>query len=97
MPVTRRELNISMLIYEVVITISAIVILSTSMSVAVLIDSGMKLFTRVICNIVFTSITAYFILEFLFVLQHLYDFLDWIRSKIFFFYAPWPHYFTMYT
>ena len=67
MPVTRRELNISMLIYEVVITISAIVILSTSMSVAVLIDSGMKLFTRVICNIVFTSITAYFILEFLFV------------------------------
>lgn len=63
MPVSKHEVNIAMLIFEIVLGLIIVTILSASMVFALLIRNGMTFFTRIICNVYFICIFSFFLLE----------------------------------
>lgn len=71
LPVTKKEINTAILFYEMSITIMIVMGLCLSMSLAVIISNGIVLITRIICNIIFSSITVYFLLEFVYAVLNL--------------------------
>lgn len=63
MPVTQKERNTAILVYEMSMTLLLVMILSSVMSVAALLHNGIGMLPRVICNVLFLGITAFFALE----------------------------------
>jgi hypothetical protein len=63
MPVTRKEKNLAVLVFEIVTAIGIVLLLSMSMIIALILRDGTAFFARIICNILFNCVTIYFVFE----------------------------------
>lgn len=66
MPVTKKEKNISILIFEICTVLVVVLIFSSAMIIALIARDGSSFITRIICNILFNCVTIYFVFEFLY-------------------------------
>lgn len=82
LPSSKREINIALLIFEILIAIIIVTFMSSSLVFALIYKYGVIFIYRIICNIYFTSITWYLILELVYsILISIFDFFDLDRLK----------------
>lgn len=74
MPVTNKEKNFAVLTFEIIIALALVLILSSSMIIALICRNGVFFLTRMCCNILFTCVTEYFVFELMYLI------LGWICS-----------------
>lgn len=74
MPVTNKEKNLAVLVFEILIALALVFILSSSMIIALICRNGVFFLTRMCCNILFTCVTEYFLFELAYLI------LGWICS-----------------
>lgn len=83
LPVSRKELNVALLVFELVLALSTILLLSSSMVLALIAKYGTYFLPRIACNIYFLSITIYLCLELFYaVLNAFFDFCNLAQIKI---------------
>ena len=63
MPVTRQELNISLLFFEMILSLILVTMLSSAMVLSLIIRDGTVFASRLICNVFFPSVTVYLIFQ----------------------------------
>ena len=63
MPVSRREKNLAVLVFEIVTALGLVLFFSSSMIIALVIRNGVFFLPRIICNILFQCVTIYFLFE----------------------------------
>ncbi|MCR5640880.1 MAG: hypothetical protein K6G04_05940 [Lachnospiraceae bacterium] len=63
MPVTRKEKNLAVLVFEIITALSVVLLLSCSMIIALIVRDGAEFLTRIVCNILFNCVTIYFVFE----------------------------------
>ena len=82
LPVSRSEINISLLCFEVLIAIITISIISSSLIIALSIKYGLTFITKMICNTYLSGITWYIVLELIYsILILILDFFDLKKLK----------------
>lgn len=68
-PVTKREIRAALLVFELLIALMVILVVSAPIVLSLLYQYGLSFFQRILYNILFMSTTLYLILDFIYVLM----------------------------
>lgn len=82
LPVTGKEINLAVLIFEILLSLVFMIIVSASLVISLIAKYGVIFIPRILCNIVFTGIITYLVLEcFYAILSYLIDILKLKKMK----------------
>lgn len=82
LPVTGKEINLAVLIFEILLSLVFMIIVSASLVISLIAKYGVIFIPRILCNIVFTGIITYLVLEcFYAILSYLIDILKLKKNE----------------
>lgn len=72
MPVSGKEKNLAVLVFEIITALSVVLVLSSALIISLIVRNGTEFLTRIVCDILFNCVTMYFVFELCYSLLELF-------------------------